>query len=262
MATEQLAEIDALFSLAGRTALITGASGGIGAATARVLAAAGARVILIARNLDRLEEEAAHLRASGAEALALRAELGTEQGLEALVAALATAGEAPDILVNNAGMIDRAAFDDVSRPGWDEVIGLNLTAPMFLTQALIPAMRARGWGRVVNIASILALQGKKNAHSYTASKHAIAGLTRSMAAELGQDGVCVNALCPGYIRTEINTVLQQDAGFGAMIAARVPLQRWGETADLAGPLLLLCSPAASYLNGHMLVVDGGMTAVH
>lgn len=262
MPAERLPELGSLFSLAGRTALITGASGGIGAAAARVLAAAGARVILVARTLDRLEAQAAALRKAGAEALPLPADLGAQDGVDALVGALTAAGEAPDILVNSAGMIDRAPFDAVTPPRWDQVLGLNLTAPMFLTQALAPAMRARGWGRVVNIGSILALQGKKNAHSYTASKHAIAGLTRSMAAELGPHGVCVNALCPGYIRTEINTVLQEDPAFGAMIAARVPLGRWGETSDLSGPLLFLCSPAAAYLNGHMLVVDGGMTAVH
>ncbi|WP_395542892.1 SDR family NAD(P)-dependent oxidoreductase [Neotabrizicola sp. sgz301269] len=262
MRAERLTEFGSLFSLAGRTALITGASGGIGAAAARVLAAAGARVILVARSLDRLEDAAATLRATGTDALALRADLGADDGISALVAALAAAGEAPDILVNNAGMIDRASFAEVAPSRWEQVLGLNLTAPMFLSQALAPAMRARGWGRIVNVGSILALQGKKNAHSYTASKHAVAGLTRSMAAELGQHGICVNALCPGYIRTEINTVLQQDPEYGAMIAARVPLGRWGETGDLAGPLLFLCSPAASYLNGHMLVVDGGMTAVH
>lgn len=141
-------------------------------------------------------------------------------------------------------------------------MSLNLTAPMLLAQAVVPAMRAKGWGRIINVASILAIRGKPNAHSYSASKHAIAGLTRSMAAELGGCGICVNALCPGYVRTEINQTLQTDPAFTAMLQARVPLGRWGETGDLAGPLMLLASDAASFVNGHLLVVDGGMTATH
>lgn len=122
--------------------------------------------------------------------------------------------------------------------------------------------RARKWGRVVNIAAILAMHGKPNAHSYTASKHAVAGLTRSMAAELGRDGVCVNAICPGYIRTAINQSLQDDPKFCDRLLARVPLGRWGETTDLIGPLLLLCSDAGGFINGHLVVVDGGLTVTH
>jgi NAD(P)-dependent dehydrogenase (short-subunit alcohol dehydrogenase family) len=123
-------------------------------------------------------------------------------------------------------------------------------------------MRERRWGRIVNVASILALHGKPNAHSYAATKHAVAGITKSMAAELGGEGICVNALCPGYIKTEINTVLQQDEVFNAKINARTPLKRWGTVEDLRGPLLMLCSQAASFVNGHLMVVDGGMTVTH
>ncbi|WP_158241777.1 SDR family NAD(P)-dependent oxidoreductase [Tabrizicola sp. TH137] len=248
-----------LFTLQGRTALVTGASSGIGLAAAQTLAAAGARVILAARGAERLQTAA---RAIGETAVAIPCDLSTATGIEALTDGLARRGLAPDILINNAGAIDRAGFDDVARADWDRVMALNVTAPMLLAQALVPAMRVRGWGRIVNVASILAIRGKPNAHSYAASKHAIAGLTRSMAAELGGSGICVNALCPGYVRTEINQTLQADPAFTAMLQARVPLGRWGETGDLAGPLLLLASDAASFVNGHLLVVDGGMTATH
>lgn len=248
-----------LFALTGRTALVTGASSGIGLAAAQTLAAAGARVILVARGAERLRDAAAGI---GGGAEAIPCDLSQPDDIARLIQTLTQRGLAPDILINNAGAIDRAGFDDVTRADWDRVMALNVTAPMLLAQALVPAMRARGWGRIVNVASILAIRGKPNAHSYTASKHAIAGLTKSMAAELGGSGICVNALCPGYVRTDINQNLQADPAFTAMLQARVPLGRWGETGDLAGPLLMLASDAASFVNGHLLVVDGGMTATH
>jgi NAD(P)-dependent dehydrogenase (short-subunit alcohol dehydrogenase family) len=251
-----------LFSLKGRTAMVTGASSGIGLASARALAGAGAKVVLVARASDRLEAATQGILADGGQAIGLACDLSDIDALANLQQALATADLSPDILVNNAGGIDRAPFSDVEPDEWDRIMALNLTAPLRLAQFLIEDMRRRRWGRIVNVASILAVHGKPNAHSYTASKHAIAGLTKSMAAELGRDGVCVNALCPGYIKTEINQTLQNDAAFTDRLLARVPLGRWGEPSDLIGPLLLLCSDASNFINGHLMVVDGGLTATH
>lgn len=251
-----------LFSLRGRTALVTGASRGIGRMVAETLAAAGARVILTARSHDALARLADSMNANGQEAVALALDITDEKAVLEAFRRLGDSGMAPDILVNNAGIINRSPFAGSNTPDWRAVVETNLIAPYILCREASSAMRARKWGRIVNIASILAIQGKKNAHAYTATKHGVAGLTRALAAELGAEGVTANAICPGYIRTEINLSLQQDAAFSAKVVSQVPAGRWGETRDLVGPLLFLCSDASAFVNGHLLVVDGGMTATH
>jgi len=167
-----------------------------------------------------------------------------------------------DILVNCAGVITRGSIDEQDSACWNDVLGANLSAPYRLCRAVAPAMRSMGWGRILNIGSVLSVEGKRNALPYIVSKHGIAGLTRALAAELGPDKICVNALCPGYVRTDINTALQQDPEFNARIESSTPCGRWGTVEDIVGPALFLCSDAAAYVNGHLLLVDGGMTATH
>lgn len=256
-----MGEPASLFSLHGRTALVTGASSGIGRDVALTLAKAGARMLLVARSAERLEEVRQEIASGGGHASSHAFDVSDAASVAMLAQEVSRLDAMPDILVNNAGTIDRSAFEQVEQTEWERVIAVNLTAPMLLAQAFAPSMRERRWGRIVNVASILALHGKPNAHSYVATKHAVAGLTKSMAAELGGEGICVNALCPGYIKTEINVALQTPE-FDARITSRVPLRRWGTVEDLRGPMLMLCSEAASFVNGHLMVVDGGMTVTH
>jgi gluconate 5-dehydrogenase len=251
-----------LFSLSGHVALVTGASRGIGRKCAEVLALAGAHVVMAARDAKALEAARDEIIAVGGNATALPLDVTDELSVAAAFEGMNRRGVVPDILVNNAGVIDRAPLPESTTQAWREVIEINLTAPYVISRIASVGMRRQGWGRIINVGSILSLQGKPRAHSYTATKHAIAGLTRSLCSELGRDGILVNAICPGYIRTELNCSLQEDRDFSNMVESRVPVGRWGETKDLAGPVLFLASPACDYVNGHLLVVDGGMTVTH
>ena len=256
-----MSDIGRLFSLASRRALVTGAGGGIGRAIAGGLAAAGARVFLGARRIESIEPALAALRAEGGDVEPWIADLRDDDSCARAMTALDAEG-GPDILVNCAGIIARGAFDAEQADAWDEVVAVNLTAPYRLIRLACGGMRARGWGRIVNVGSVLSVEGKAGALGYVATKHGLAGLTRALAAELGPEGICVNALCPGYIRTEITRKLQEDAAYDAKIVAATPLRRWGETDDMVGPALFLCSEASRHVTGQLLIADGGMSATH
>ncbi|MBT4491018.1 MAG: glucose 1-dehydrogenase [Rhodospirillaceae bacterium] len=244
------------FRLDGRRALITGSTRGLGLAIARAMAEQGAAVIINSRTVDECVATAETLAAAGHDALALPFDAGDGSSRED---ALAEAGTI-DILVNNAGIIHRAPLPEFSEEKWRDVLNVNLTAPFLLAKQLSEAMVARGWGRIINISSIMGQIGRATIPAYVSSKHGLIGLTRTLAVELGPHGVTVNAINPGYFATEFNAPLIADKDFDAMVKGRTPLGRWGDPAELAGAAVFLASDAGGYVNGASLTVDGGMTA--
>ncbi len=249
-----------LFSLDGQRALVTGASRGIGQALALALARAGADVVCASTRRAGTDATAAAIRDAGRQAWQLEADL-SHRGAAADLAerAEAEAGRL-DILVNNAGTIRRHAATDFPLDAWDSVLRTNLDATFVLCQAVGRGMIARGAGKIINVASLLAFQGGVTVPAYTASKHAVAGLTKALANEWAGRGVQVNALAPGYIRTDNTQALQDDPARQRQILERIPAGRWGEADDLAGAAVFLASRASDYVSGHVLVVDGGWMA--
>jgi 2-deoxy-D-gluconate 3-dehydrogenase len=244
-----------MFDLSGRTALVTGARTGIGRGIATGLARAGADLVLHGHHddLDEVEEEV--MRAGRH---ARRWVLDLSDPSE--VAEAATGLPPIDILVNNAGIIRRGPALAQSAAGWSEVLAVNLDSVYFLTRAVGAGMVERGSGKVIMIASMLSFQGGLNVAGYTASKHAVVGLTRALANEWAPHGVQVNAIAPGYIATNNTDALRSDDEREAEIRARIPAGRWGRPEDLAGAAVFLSSPASDYVTGHILAVDGGWLA--
>jgi 2-dehydro-3-deoxy-D-gluconate 5-dehydrogenase len=247
----------ASFDLSGRTALVTGARRGIGKAAAVALAAAGADVVGVSASLEAASDVAAAVEAHGRSFRAYRCDLADRAQVYALVAELTREVERVDILVNNAGTIGRMPAADHPDEMWDRVLEVNLTAQFVLTRELGRAMIARGSGKIVFVASMLSFQGGINVPGYTASKSGIAGLTRALANEWAGCGVNVNAVAPGYVRTDNTQALQDDVERYEQILARIPAGRWADPEDVAGAVVFLCSPAADYVHGIVLPADGG-----
>jgi gluconate 5-dehydrogenase len=250
----------ALFSLDGRRALVTGGNSGIGEAMAKALGEAGAQVLLVARRAAELDAAASRFRARGITAQWLAADLAD-------VAALRTAAiEAEqrlggiDILVNAAGVNLRQPFGDVTPEAWQTQLALHLGAPFFLTQALAPGMAARGWGRIVNIASLQSWRAFPNSAPYGAGKGGIVQLTRAIAQEWGGKGITCNAIGPGFFPTALTAPVFADQALAAKHAAQTCVGRNGELADLHGVTVFLASNASNYITGQTLMVDGGYTA--
>jgi 2-dehydro-3-deoxy-D-gluconate 5-dehydrogenase len=244
-----------LFSLAGRTAMVTGAGRGIGRAVALGLAAAGADLILCGRTASH-RDTIAQARADGCRVEMVELDLSDPAAVRSAAAALA-ADSTVDILVNNAGIIDRGASSEVGLEAWSAVLDVNLSSLFLLSQQFGAAMVGRGHGKIINVASLLSFQGGLRVASYAASKHAVAGLTRALANEWGPHGVQVNAIAPGYIATDNTQALRDDPQRHQAITDRIPAGRWGSPADLVGAAVFLAAPASDYVNGHILVVDGG-----
>lgn len=246
-----------LFGLTGRRALVTGASRGIGARAAQALDAVGARVALVARSESQLRDVAATLQN---EPLLIPADLAERDAIERIADEVDAAWGGIDILVNNAGLSRPAPALKLAAADWDDVVDLNLRSVFTLTQALAAGMLERGSGRIVNISSVLGLLGEAGAAPYSASKAGLNGLTRSLAVEWAAHGVTVNALCPGWVDTEMVADLRKDPRFDKRVLKRVAARRWGVPGDMDGALLLLASPASAYLTGQTIVVDGGLSA--
>ncbi len=248
------------FSLSGKRALVTGASRGLGAAMAVALAEAGADVVCASTKPNGAADTAKVIRALGRQAWTVAGDLAQPADRDALVAATNEAAGPIDILVNNGGTIARHPAADYPAADWDRVVSTNLDAVFFLSQWYGRQMIDRGGGKIINIASLLSFSGGVTVAAYTASKHAVAGVTKALANEWAKHNVQVNAIAPGYFETDNTQRLREDPQRVADIGARIPAARWGTPSDLAGAVVFLASDASQYVNGHLLVVDGGWMA--
>jgi len=249
------------FRLDGKIALVTGGARGLGLTMATALAEAGADVAITGRSIGPVEEAAAKLAsATGRRAKAFSADVTKAADVEALVPAIEAALGPVDILVNNAGVNIRGTVDQLSEADWDSVIDTNLKGPFFCAKAVGPGMVKRGWGRVVNLGSILGAVALGGRAPYASSKAGVINLTRVLALEWAGTGVTANAICPGPFATEMNLPLLNDPVKYQDFVKKIPMGRWGELDELAGAVVFLSSPAASFITGASLFVDGGWTA--
>lgn len=248
------------FNLAGRIALVTGSSAGIGLALARGLASAGAEVVLNARNADKLAQAASALRAEGAKVHEAAFDVTDRQAVIHAVDRIEGEIGPIGILVNNAGMQRRASLEDVDEATWHTLMKTNVDSVFFVGQAVARHMIGRKRGKMINICSVQSELGRPNVAPYTASKGAVKMLTKGMAIDWGQHGIQVNGLGPGYFKTELTRALVDNQEFSAWLVGRTPSRRWGDVEDLVGAAVFLASDASRFVNGHILYVDGGVTA--
>ena len=248
------------FRLDGRLALVTGSSAGIGLALARGLAQAGARVVLNGRDATRLAAAAQQLQAEGLAAVAHSFDVTDRAAVDAAIELIESTIGPIDILVNNAGMQRRAPFAEFPAADWDTLMRTNVDSLFHVGQAVARRMIPRRRGRIINICSVQSEMGRPNIAPYAATKGAVKMLTKGMAIDLGPHGITVNGLGPGYFKTELTQALVADETFSAWLTGRTPSRRWGEVHELAPAAVFLASDAAAFVNGHILYVDGGVTA--
>jgi gluconate 5-dehydrogenase len=249
------------FDPTGRRALVTGGGSGLGLAIARGLAQAGAAVVINGRDRARLEAAAQALQQESIRVEIAAFDVTQSDAVSSSVAALERGGSI-DILVNNAGVSRRAPLENFSDDEWRALMAVNVDGPFFVARAVIPGMKARRRGKIINLCSIASDLGRPNIAPYATSKGGVRMLTRALAVELAPHNIQVNGIAPGFFRTEMNAALADDREFSAWLARRTPAGRWGDPPEVAGAAVFLASPAADYVTGHILAVDGGFGAAY
>ena len=250
-----------LFRLNGRKALVTGGSKGLGKVIALALAQAGADVVIASRTLSESQSAAEEIHSlTGRKSHAIAADVSRSTEVSGLVAAAQGAIGPLDILVNNAGINVRAPLEQVTEQNWDAIVDINLKAPFLCAREVMPGMCERGWGRIINLGSIMSVVSLPGRAPYAAAKAGVLGLTRTLAMECAAKGVTVNALCPGPFATEMNLPLTQDAALNAHFISRIPLGRWGKVEEVGRLAVYLCSQDAGFITGTDVLIDGGWCA--
>lgn len=250
----------ALFNLTKKVALISGGTSGIGTRQAYALSEAGAAVVLLGRREDRLQAVCDELRKLGRTADYVKADIGQQEELDNVVQECLSFHSQIDILCNTAGVNLRQHADEVTYDSWDQTLDLNLKTPFFLAQKLVPSMRERGWGKIINVASLQSERAFPNGIAYGASKGGVSQLTRAMAEAWSKDGISCNAIAPGFFPTELTQKVFDESDVSAKLAKQTAIGRNGQLSDLDGVSVFLASHASDYITGQVIYVDGGFTA--
>ena len=251
-----------MFSLKGKSGIVTGAGSGIGKAIANGLVQAGAEIVIVGRNRERLEKAATEIEKFGGPVIALQADISKMEEIKKVVDRAVKEFGKIDFLFNNAGIVRRAPSEDFTEKDWDETISTNLKGPFFLAQAVARVMIfQKRKGKIINTSSLSAVQGGKRVPAYAASKGGLAQVTKSMANDWARYNILVNALGPGWVKTELTEPLQQDRERYAEITNRIPLGRWADPEDLMGAAVFLASDASDYVTGQTIFVDGGWLSI-
>ena len=249
-----------LFNLQGKTALVTGSSQGIGLALSHGLAQAGAQIVLNGRDESKLDNAAAQLRDAGHQVITSAFDVTRHNAVRTAIDALESSGTSIDILINNAGMQHRGPLESFEPEAFEKLLQTNVASVFHVSQAVARHMIERGAGKIINIASVQTALARPGIAPYTATKGAVGNLTKGMATDWAKHGLQCNAIAPGYFDTPLNAALVADSEFSEWLAGRTPAGRWGEVEELVGAAVFLSAPASSFVNGHTLYVDGGITA--